>query len=170
MALPRHRSAWRGVVVLLLAVALLAGLVVAGRVAVTASSDERGVPTHAGLYAYARDQVLANMRYPGSELLQEVGTGDTGGKSTEYAGVILSSSDSPETIYAWYASLAQSGEWVPVDLPRLSTQESIRGYRRGNRELFYVAKNNARALAATLGHTVTNEQTVFETVLYISPG
>jgi len=169
MALPWYRFSQRRLIALLVAGAVVALLAVATRSLLAPQTDVRGVSTGRGLYAYAKAQVMGDLLYPGAVLLQELGTGDTGGRSTEYAGAVFASTDTADDIYAWYVAYAQTSGWSPAEVPRASTQVSIRGYRRGQREAFYVALNNPRALAATLGRAVPEGQTLFETTFYVSP-
>jgi hypothetical protein len=138
--------------------------------------DKGGLPTGPVSYELISSRPEAKLYYPDSQVLSPFGQpekqGDfISGSERAFAGAILTSSDKPEKIYQWYRDWLLAHGWQSDEHAfggLASTQISLQGYSKGQRETLYIAINDPKQLGWTLGKKVPANMTVFEIRYFIS--
>lgn len=139
-------------------------------------TDENGLPTNSVSYEFVSSRPEARLYYPNAKVFSEFGQSEKRANfivspSGAYAGAVMISSDPPEKIYQWYKDWLLTHGWRSdkhAFSGLLSTQKSLEGYSRGNRETLYIAMNDPKQLGWTLGKEVPKDKTVFEISYFIS--
>lgn len=133
--------------------------------------DENNLPTRFVSYEFVSSRTEARLYYPGSQEYHRFGE-DSARAGYAQAGAILFSKDPPEKIYAWYRQWFTTHGWHYDEYAfggTATTQTSLEGYRRGEREKFYVAMNDKDSLGWVLGKKNSSDGTVFEIRYFINP-
>jgi hypothetical protein len=168
MVAPRNRSAPVVRVGFVGVIAALVALTSCSGSGPRPSGTGNGLGTGSVSLSEVRSHQEAQLYYPGAQVFQLVGDGETS-SSSAFAGAILTSTAGSSAIYSWYASWMESHGWTAYGVPRAGTQESAQGYERGAREPFIVAIDNPPLLSETVGRQVPGETTVFEISYLIFP-
>ncbi len=138
-----------------------------------AGLDGDGLPLGPVTYKDVRAHPEATLYYPGAEVVLVTGGDERTymikSRSAAHAGAILASQDTADQIYAWYRQWLTAQGWSSCDIVRTLDQVSAQGYCRGHREHFSVAVDNRRFLEETLGQTLPDANTIFETSYLIAP-
>lgn len=170
MSLNTKKISIIGIISILIGLILLISLFLSGKLPLY---DATGFPIGPVSYEFVKSRPEAQLFYPGAEVFHRFGGKEIGfftsPSSSAFAGGILMSNNSPEQIYQWYKEWLLTRGWQPADFLLVDTQISLQGYTRGNREDFYVAMNNPKRLAATLGRPVPDNVTIFEVRYVIIP-
>jgi hypothetical protein len=138
-----------------------------------AGLDGEGLPLGPVTDKDVRARAEATLYYPGAEVVL-VTSGDEStymirSRISAHAGAILASQDTADQIYAWYRQWLIAQRWSSCDIVSTLDQVSAQGYCRGHREHFSVAVDNRRFLEKTLGQTLPDANTIFETTYLITP-
>jgi hypothetical protein len=117
----------------------------------------------------------ASLYYPGAQVVWPFGGGEErnvidGGVNGAFAGAILRTNVSSESIYAWYKNWMAAHGWQSSPTIRATTQISVEGYARGDRERFSIAIDDPAELGRTLGRPIpAGPGTVYEISYMILP-
>ena len=158
-------------VLILVALFLAGGLIgFVAKAVVSSSSDSNGeqLPPAPVTYEAVSSRPPAHLLYPGAATVRVIGAGESvypaeSTRNSAFAGAIVSTSDSPAQVYAWYRSRLTPDGWTPYQLAALlSTQISAQGYRRGAREFFVVAIDDPGPLSSVLGNQALIGSTIVE--------
>jgi hypothetical protein len=139
-------------------------------------TDADGLPTCAVSYADVKTHPESQLQYPGATVLHPFGSGEAtsidDGKESAFAGAVMATQATPDTVRAWYVDWLTSHGWsAPYSVPRLSNQTEAYGFRRGSRERFTLAFDSVEGLSGVIG-TVTmppGTSTLFEGRYLLGP-
>jgi hypothetical protein len=173
LRIPRRWLVAGGVVVIGM-VALGLFLIRSNSSACTASTcDAAGLPLGPVSASAIQSHEEAHLSYPGSSIVSSFGSAERsfagGQKNSAFSGAIFSTSDAPQDVYRWYRDWLLAHRWAPYEMSRLSSEISVEGYARGQRERFDVAIEDPVALGKTLGRSLPSNTTVFEARYIIFP-
>ncbi len=139
--------------------------------------DQYGIPSRPVSYEFISSKPEAKLFYPTGTVVQPFGDGQKkslyskSGYGVAFAGAVMSSTDSPEQIYAWYRDWLLSHGWTLFDddfKTLVDTQTSKQAYTKNNldwgdsRETFYVAMNDPKVISEAIGKKVPASTTIFE--------
>jgi hypothetical protein len=138
-----------------------------------AGLDGEGLPLGPVTYKDVTARPEATLYYPRAEVVLVTGADERTymikSRIWAHAGAILASQDTADQIYAWYRQWLTAQRWSSCDTASALDQVSAQGYCRGQREHFSVAVDNRRILEKTLGQTLPDANTIFETNYLIAP-
>src|SRR3989440_4670061 len=166
LTLARRHKFVAGAAVALAVFALAMG--VANRCSIFGGCGPAGIPSGLLSYRQVKARAEAQLYYPGAQVLLPFGGGEDrnaveGVVNAAFAGAVLRVNAPSQSIYRWYQDWMTSHGWKSSPTIRATTQLSIEGYARGQRERFSVAMDDASQLGQPLGQQIPPGQgTVFE--------
>jgi len=173
LTLARRHKFVAGAAVALAVFALAMG--VANRCSIFGGCGPAGIPSGLVSYRQVKARAEAQLYYPGAQVLLPFGGGEDrnaveGVVNAAFAGAVLRVNAPSQSIYRWYQDWMASHGWKSSPTIRATTQLSIEGYARGQRERFSVAMDDASGLGQTLGQEIPPGQgTIFEIRYMILP-
>jgi len=173
LTLARRHKFLVGAAVALAFVAFAMG--VANRCSIFGGCDPGGIPSDPVSYQQVKAHAEAQLYYPGAQVLLPFGGGEDknaieGVVNAAFVGAVLRVNAPSQSIYRWYQDWMTSHGWKSSPTIRATTQLSIEGYARGQRERFSVAMDDASQLGQPLGQQIPPGQgTIFEIRYMILP-
>ena len=137
-------------------------------------TDSAGLLTCKLTYKDLTTHAEATLYYPGARILRHTGGDEQSGgvegePSSAFAGAIMATADSPQQVYAWYATYLQAHGWSPARVGTTEAWLSVQGYKRGTREHFDVAIDNPAVLGRLINQQLPSAQTVMEFSYLVAP-
>lgn len=132
--------------------------------------DAQGIPNGMVSYEFVSSRPEAKLYYPNGKVFSQFGQPQKEKNDFAAAGIIMTSDDPPEKIYAWYKDWLVDRGWRRDEKRERimgSTNISVKKYIKGERELFQVAIDDPKQLSWTLGKQVPKDKTVFEFIYII---
>lgn len=161
--------------VALLAVIGLLGWLVIYRCGGPLGCDAQALPNGPVSAEEVKSHPEGHLYYPGAKVYWQIGGAESrneieGGSNPAFAGAILTSGDSADTIFSWYRQWLAAHGWQPDEQAIGSTTwKAYAAFKRGNRERFTVAVDDPQLLSGVLGTRVPSDRTVFEIRYQILP-